>query len=620
MRKFVWVLALLVGLYGQTGLSEDYFDQYGRRYRVTTPVPAPHTFSELPRPEAGHWYGRVVERDRNVISTWNCYFVLNSWGEYKSRWTKVLDEPLPVGYQPGSYAAQLPVPTAGHWHERETTEKSNVVRIYDASFVINTSGFKEKQIRFLLEEPQPEIVKSVTKPVEPERVAVPEVKSSDPTEAESKTKLKVAPEPTEEPLAKSEATDRTVRPPSELKKRTEPELDIEKLAETFNERTPRPRSESRKKADLKAPSEKVEESANRSTDLERTPRPRSESKATLNSEDIIPKRPRLLPPSSIGIAPIVGEELSDLESKRSSLVKEGKSVIPVPEPLVEAQPSVASKQDWSERGAELFPQGRKEMVQLLGGVISNTGRWQIDLSKRFLNCNNGICIVRERGTEKIEIPFQVGLGRIWLLKIEAERLVFDLDKRRLKKPQEVSATLQLVRRMESLEALLEFSHTNSLDPYNENLNAGLDKAREITQGWNPFSTDNQKIEVLRWQLLAKDIRVFSERTLSLKKIMNAKTGILLKETSAKLEALLKTMGDDPWSLEPVEQYEIARKLYVEALAPVRNQYSALAREADALRGQSTNSINLLMVLGAAENIAIYSWTIMDDLANRDQDK
>ena len=96
-------------------------------------------------------------------------------------------------------------------------------------------------------------------------------------------------------------------------------------------------------------------------------------------------------------------------------------------------------------------------------------------------------------------------------------------------------------------------------------------------------------------------------------------GVLLKDASAELETAFDKMGEEPWDLSPTEQYEIAKALYLEVLNPVREEYRNLARQADKLRSNQADYINLLMVMGASENILVYSWTIMDELA-RDEEK
>ena len=322
-------------------------------------------------------------------------------------------------------------------------------------------------------------------------------------------------------------------------------------------------------------------------------------------------RSKLLPPSRLGRAPVVGEEFTQPKKAEPAAVG--------PETLLRHVPPAASSVNWAKGSEPLSTHRRAQFVEALTTLGSEAGRWQFDLSKRFLTCTEGKCLIRQNGDELVELPFQVGLGRIWLLRLETERLVYDLKQGKLTDNEEKTQLLQVLRRLESLDAQLKAFQAENPGAYVEQIGRDADTLRELVQDWAPSLTPERKQWMLRWQMLAKDAQVLSERASGLKTRVPQLAG-LLEKTARQLNGILKGISDKPWEGSDEAQYEAARRIYFEATADLREKYREVARVADSLRSEPQDYVDLLVVMGAAENTGVYSWTIMDELSQPEENK
>lgn len=329
---------------------------------------------------------------------------------------------------------------------------------------------------------------------------------------------------------------------------------------------------------------------------------------------------KLVHPSELGQPPIVGEgsEDTDIIAKKPS--ERLKPTSSGPEKLLRILPEAVLSVDWSKYSDKVSREDRAELIRLLEATKAESSRWQFDLSKRFLTCADGKCLVRDRGKGAIEVPFQVGLGRIWLLSIEAERLAYDLKEQNLRPEDEFGQTLQLLRRMKSMEAHLKYLARDSLSNYADKLGGHQKSLEKMTDDWSAFKHSEGKQWVLRWQLLAKDIQVFIERAAKLETKLPDSKARMVRQTSDELKKLLAEMGKRPWEASSEDQYEKAKEIYFEATAAFRKEYISLARWADTLRIEPESYIDMLVMLGAAENTAVYSWIIMEELVEESKDK
>ncbi len=334
------------------------------------------------------------------------------------------------------------------------------------------------------------------------------------------------------------------------------------------------------------------------------------------------KRPsKLVPPSELGMAPLVGESKGDLAADKLTLpetkIAEVTKKKTGPESLLIEVPEMATTIDWNKDLPEFSNRDRNAIIKLLRTTESDCSRWQFDLSKQFLTCTDGKCLVRDRGKGNVEVPFQVGLGRVWVLSLEAERLAYALEEGDLSAKEEREQILQVVRRLESLEALLEYSHGNSKSNYVEKIEESLAALKKGSRKWNSFSNQQEKATALRWQVLARDIQAFTERSAKLAPSVPKNLKQTVEATSLQLKDFMASAGSKPWQASHEAQYELARQLYFDTTAPLREVYRDLARHADTLRDTPEDYINLLVLLGTAENLAVYGWTIMEELAEGD---
>lgn len=332
------------------------------------------------------------------------------------------------------------------------------------------------------------------------------------------------------------------------------------------------------------------------------------------------KKGKRLSPSLLGAAPLVGEAKSDLledplaGSEKAEL--RAKETSDGPEPLVSEIPHMATSLEWNQDAPELSAKSRASVMRLLRATGPELSRWQFDLSKRFLTCTEGKCLVRDRGKGKIEVPFQVGLGRIWALSLELDRLAYAMEGQRLSEKEEREQILQLVQRLDSLQALLEFSRKESKSNYAERVDENLLTLKAGTRTWNIFTSQNEKTWALRWQVLARDAGAFVERADRLNAKLPSPLREITQEAAENLTLLLKEAGPQPWEKSDDAQYELAKTLYFDTTAPLRKAYRDFARHADTLRDEPQNYIDLLVLMGTAENLGVYGWTIMDELAEK----
>jgi hypothetical protein len=326
---------------------------------------------------------------------------------------------------------------------------------------------------------------------------------------------------------------------------------------------------------------------------------------------LIEPRSKLLPPSRLGRAPVVGEEFTQ--------PKKAEPAVAGPEALLRHIPKAVMSVNWAKGSEPVSAHRRAQFVDALTTLGSEAGRWQFDLSKRFLTCTDGKCLIRQNGDELIELPFQVGLGRIWLLRLEAERLVYDLKQGKLTDNQEKTQLLQVLRRLESLDAQLKAFQADRPGAYVAQLDRDADTLRELVHDWAPIVSPKRKQWMLRWQMLAKDAQVLGERAAGLKDRV-PQLSALLGKTARQLEGVLKTLPERPWEGSDEEQYDAARRIYFEATADLRDKYREVARVADSLRSEPQDYIDLLVVMGAAENTGVYCWTIMDELSQPEVNK
>ncbi|MBY0369970.1 hypothetical protein K2X33_04735 [bacterium] len=325
---------------------------------------------------------------------------------------------------------------------------------------------------------------------------------------------------------------------------------------------------------------------------------------------------RLVPPSELGQGPLVGESLARAsEPKLPALVAKPKG----PSPLVEKRPEASDSVDWLENSTEGFSQeNQKTAGALLKAITVESSRWQFDLSQRFLTCNEGMCLIRESGKGVVEVPFQVGMGRVWLLNLEAGHLAHALENGTLTRTEAATHLLHLLRRLEAMEGHLEFSHEGSKSNYSSKLTQILQDLRGVTADWNASDLERGRDWVLRWQLLLLDTQVIEERSVRVEQQVGAASGQTLKALRESLRTITESVGEKPWEESAEFQYELAKKIYFEALPELRRSYKAFAREADRLRPTPGVYIDMLAVLGAAENLGVYSWKIMEELSQSEE--
>lgn len=309
-----------------------------------------------------------------------------------------------------------------------------------------------------------------------------------------------------------------------------------------------------------------------------------------------------------GTRPLVGETLEEETPKKT--VDPLKNIPVGPEVLVEEVPPALTSIDWSDRQV-LTTEEKSQLFELTRQVTSQSKRWQFDLSKRFLTCSEGKCLVQKHGQQVVEVPFQVGLGRVWLLSIEAERLAHDLESASLSSEAVATRGVQLVRRMESLQGHLALSVEGTKSSYGDKLQEQLAQLQKLSDRWNVYETSSRKRWVLRWQLVLQDQAAMQERVLRLEKAQ-VPVPDSLKKPSERLALLFSGDRQHPWELSREEQKELADAIALET-STIREDYKALTRLADTLRPTPKEYVDLLVVLGAAENLSVYAWTIFTEL-------
>ncbi len=495
----------------------------------------PRSFAELSAPAPGHWYGRIVKPKEKVIETYDIYHTRTNRKEYDAQLVLILTEPLPVNYQPGSLYASLPDPKSGHWRITDNVAKTGTTKVWDQTYILNSSGQKEEVSFFLLEEP--------TAPVLP------------------KTEPRVDLEPLSTPA---------IPPPPFPAEHTHP----------MN-------SEQIQKPSAKAQSSKI---------------------YSKPSNDTTGRFPR-------GSRPIVGESL-DAEPSKPTLVDkiaEEEPNLVTPEPLISKTPLALKEIDWSNE-ERISKKTETDAAQLAQHISSQSRRWQVDLSKRFLTCTDGKCLVRDQGTEHTEVPFQIGLGRIWLLSLESERLAYELENHRLSSAEVAARTVRLVRRLESLQGHLDLSSQETKSNYGTKLKEKLRDLKKLSEAWNAYETPERKRWVLRWQLAIEDVSAMQERVERLEKLPDFLLPPSVTGAVERLSQSLSQRGKYPWLLRKNEQRDLADEISVE-VSKLRDDYTQLALLADSLRSKPQEHVDMLVILGAIENLSVYSWTIYSELSD-----
>ncbi len=306
------------------------------------------------------------------------------------------------------------------------------------------------------------------------------------------------------------------------------------------------------------------------------------------------------------------------EFPESGPVVAEKSAAPlrVPERLLKELPSSVVALDWLGDNEQLGDSDAADLLALLLEMREGVLEWQANMHGRFALCPVDKAEARDNGTlETLYIPYEVVKGRIWLVKVQLDNLIYGLRKNEHANEKWMATFVQLVRRLEALESQLQAIAEESKRMYHKTITDGLSAIKKYAIRFNAVESEKRKTWVLRWQVIAESLQVIRERSPVFRTAFTTKKQKEWDDAIAELSEAASAITDEgPWTTPLSKQESLSRQIY-KASNRLAKYYTEAAEWVDAGLKPDPH-IDAIAVLGANEDVRIFTFTQLQLLSEK----
>jgi|GEM_PF-6295361 len=292
------------------------------------------------------------------------------------------------------------------------------------------------------------------------------------------------------------------------------------------------------------------------------------------------------------------------------------SPLRVPEILLKQVPLSVGALEWLGDNEEISESEAAELLEDLLRMREGVLEWQANMHGRFALCPVDKAEARDNGTlETLYIPYEVVKGRIWLVKVQLDNLIYGLRMGNYANEKWMATFVQLVRRVEALESQLEAIAEESKRTYHLTINDTLSAIKKYAVRFNALESEKRKTWVLRWQVIAESLQVIRERSPVFHAAFSKKKQ---KEWDGVIEDLdhvaSKIVDEGPWTTPLSTQESLSREIY-KASNRLAKLYTEAAEWVDAGL-KPVPHIDAIAVLGANEDVRIFTFTQLKLLSEK----
>lgn len=299
---------------------------------------------------------------------------------------------------------------------------------------------------------------------------------------------------------------------------------------------------------------------------------------------------------------------SEFPEAGPEMVEKAAAPLRVPESLLKQLPASVRALDWFGDSEKLGDSEASDLLAILLETREGVLEWQANMHGRFALCPVDKAEARDNGTlETLYIPWEVVSGRIWLVKVQLDNLIYGLRKNEYANQMWMSSFVQLVRRLEALESQLQAIAEESQRAYHKTITGALASMKKYAIRYNAVESEKRKTWVLRWQLIAESLQVIRERSAVFQKAFSSKKQKEWNEAIDGLNAAASKITDDgPWTIPLAQQEILSREIY-KASNRLAKLYPDAAEWVDAGLKPDPH-IDAIAVLGANEDVRIFTFT------------
>lgn len=307
---------------------------------------------------------------------------------------------------------------------------------------------------------------------------------------------------------------------------------------------------------------------------------------------------------------------SEFPEAGPATVEKAAAPLRVPEILLKQSPSSIRALDWLGDSEQLGDSEATDLLALLLETREGVLEWQANMHGRFALCPVDKAEARDNGTlETLYIPWEVVSGRIWLVKVQLDNLIYGLRKNDHANERWMATFVQLIRRLEALESQLQAIAEESQRAYHKTITSTLSAMKKYANRYNAVESEKRKTWVLRWQVIAESLQVIRERSSVFQKAFSSKKQ---KEWNDAIEALNAAasgiVDEGPWTTPLSQQEELSRAIY-KASNRLAKLYPEAAEWVDAGLKPDPH-IDAIAVLGANEDVRIFTFTQLQLLSEK----